>query len=368
MVGELQELGRRALFAAIAWAALSATAAPVETSAALPTTRDGTHDFDFHLGLWHTHIHRALDPFDPKTTSIELNGRLTVDKVWGGRAQIEQIEADGPQGHWQAMTLFIYNPQAHQWSQSYLNSKNPTLGNPLIGSFQGGRGELFSADTFKDRAILVRGSWSNITPNTCRYEEFYSDDGGGTWHQAFRADLTRDTQSAGTASSTAPASPAHDFDFDFGSWHTHSTRLVHPLTGDKNWMEMDGTTVVRTIWNGQANLAEYKAEGPAGTVELLSLRWYNPTTRQWSVDFATPGVGTLGIPAVGEFRNGRADFYDYEPINGHYVLVRFSIWGITPETAQSEQAFSADGGKTWEVNWINKYTRATAAPGAAPNR
>ena len=53
----------------------------------------------------------------------------------------------------------------------------------------------------------------------------------------------------------------------------------------------------------------------------------------------------------------RGDFYDQESINGKTILVRFSIWGITPDTAQSEQAFSDDGGKTWETNWVNKYTR-----------
>jgi hypothetical protein len=120
---------------------------------------------------------------------------------------------------------------------------------------------------------------------------------------------------------------------------------------------MDGVTVVRKVWGGRANLAEFKADGPAGHVELLSLRWYNPTARQWNLDFATPNVGTLGIPCVGEFDNGRGDFYDQEVINGRYVLIRFSIWAITPDTAQSEQAFSDDGGRTWEVNWINRYTR-----------
>lgn len=93
-------------------------------------------------------------------------------------------------------------------------------------------------------------------------------------------------------------------------------------------------------------------------VELMALRWFNPATHEWNIDFATPNVGTLGaVPGVGEFKNGRVDFYNYEPINGRSVLVRFSMWSITADTAQSEQAFSEDGGKTWEVNWINKYTR-----------
>jgi hypothetical protein len=149
----------------------------------------------------------------------------------------------------------------------------------------------------------------------------------------------------------------HDFDFDFGTWRTHSSRLLHPLTGSNEWKDMDGITVVKKIWDGRANIAEYKADGAAGHIELLSLRWYNPTAHQWNLDFATPNVGTLGIPGVGEFKNGRGDFYDQEDLNGKSILVRFSIWGMSADTAQSEQAFSDDGGSTWEVNWINKYTR-----------
>jgi len=159
----------------------------------------------------------------------------------------------------------------------------------------------------------------------------------------------------------------HDFDFDLGNWRTHSTRLLHPLTGSTTWADMDGVTVVRKVWDGRANLAEYKANGSAGQVQLISLRWYNPDAHQWNLDFATPNVGTLGIPNIGVFSNGRGDFYDQELYNGKTILIRFSIWGITHDTAQSEQAFSDDGGKTWEVNWINKYTRIGDAAIAGSN-
>jgi hypothetical protein len=149
----------------------------------------------------------------------------------------------------------------------------------------------------------------------------------------------------------------HDFDFDLGNWNTHSSRLLHPLTGSTTWVEMDGVTIVKPVWGGRANLAEFKANGSAGPIELLSLRWYDPASRQWYLDFATPNVGTLGIPNIGEFKNGRGDFYDQEIIDGKTILIRFSIWGITATTAQSEQAFSDDGGNTWETNWVNRYTR-----------
>ncbi len=156
--------------------------------------RDGQHDFDFNVGTWKTHIKRILDPLSGSTKSIELNGTVTVRKVWGGRAQLEEIEADGPNGHWEGMTLFLYNPQAHQWNQSFVNSKSGVLTPPLIGVFQDGRGELFASDTVNERSILVRAVWSDITPDSHHFEESYSTDGGKTWAAAFIANLTREKQ------------------------------------------------------------------------------------------------------------------------------------------------------------------------------
>ena len=167
------------------------------------------------------------------------------------------------------------------------------------------------------------------------------------------------------AASPAARDGSHDFDFDFGTWQTHSSRLMHPLSGANDWVDMDGVTVVTKVWSGRANLAEYRAAGPAGVVELMALRIYNPSTGQWSINFATPQVGTLSAsPGIGAFHDGRVDFYDQEEINGRAVLVRFSIWGVSANEARSEQAFSADGGKSWEVNWKTRYRRAPAGQDA----
>lgn len=333
--------------------------------------RDGQHDFDFNFGVWHTHIRRIVDPFDPSSGAIELNGTVSVRKVWGGKAQLEEIEADGPKGHWEGLSLFLYNPQSRQWSQTFVNSKSGVVeGTPLIGSFKDGRCELFGQDSFHDKSILVRGVWSDIAAGSHRYEEAYSRDGGTTWHHSFRADLTRMKDAEPDTSTTLGAPPvtdsasaegARDFDWDIGRWKIHMQRLSHPLTGSTSWFEMDGTTVNSKVWNGRANLAEVEADGPNGHLELLALRLYNPQTHEWTNNFATSGVGVLnaplGVAIAGEFRNGRADFYDQETFNGRAILVRFSIWPVSADAAQSEQAFSADGGKTWETNWINKYAR-----------
>jgi hypothetical protein len=154
-----------------------------------------------------------------------------------------------------------------------------------------------------------------------------------------------------------PRDGAHDFDFEFGAWKTHVLRLVHPLTGSKTWVEYEGTSVVRKVWNGRGNLLELEVDGPSGHIEGLSLRLYNPDSHQWSLNFSNSASGTLSQPTVGEFNNGRGEFFDQETLNGRAIFVRFIISDITANSAHFEQAFSDDGGKTWEVNWIATDTR-----------
>jgi hypothetical protein len=160
------------------------------------------------------------------------------------------------------------------------------------------------------------------------------------------------------ASKASPQRPSpqrdgqHDFDFEIGTWKTHLSRLLHPLTGSSTWVEYEGTTVVRKVWDGRANLVELKADGPAGHFEGLNLRLYNPQSHQWSLNFANSNSGTLSQPTIGEFKNGRGEFFDHETLNGRAIFVRFVISDITSNSCRFEQAFSDDGGKTWEVNWI----------------
>ena len=150
----------------------------------------------------------------------------------------------------------------------------------------------------------------------------------------------------------APRDGQHDFDFETGRWKTHLKRLLHPLTGSTAWVEYDGSTLVRKVWGGRANLVELEVDGPKGHIEALSLRLYNPDSHQWSLNFSNSASGTMGTPSIGEFKNGRGEFFDQETLEARAILVRFVISGITPALAHFEQSYSDDGGKTWEVNWI----------------
>jgi hypothetical protein len=171
------------------------------------------------------------------------------------------------------------------------------------------------------------------------------------------AQQNSDAVKAKAQETAAPRDGQHDFDFEIGTWKSHLSRRLHPLTGSNSWVEYEGTSVVRKIWNGRANLVELEVDGPAGHIEGLSLRLYNPQSRQWSLNYSNANGGTLSVPAIGEFKYGRGEFYDQEDLNGRAILVRFVISDITPNSCHFEQAFSDDGGKTWEVNWITTDTR-----------
>ncbi len=152
-----------------------------------------------------------------------------------------------------------------------------------------------------------------------------------------------------------------DFDFEIGTWKTRLSRRLRPLTGSNTWVDYEGTTVVRKVWDGRANLVELVADGPAGHFQGLSLRLYDPATRQWTLNFANAAGGPLAVPTVGEFRDGRGEFYSHETLNGRAILVRFVISDITPVSCRFEQSFSDDGGKSWELNWVAVDTRISDA-------
>ncbi len=149
----------------------------------------------------------------------------------------------------------------------------------------------------------------------------------------------------------------HDFDSHVGTWKTQLRRLQKPLSGSNTWLEYEGTSVVRKVWDGRANLVELEVDGPAGYIEGLSLRLYNPDSQQWSLNFSNSRGGTLSPPTIGAFQDGRGVFFNQDTLGPRAILVRFVITPLSPDQIRFEQAFSEDAGATWEVNWIATDTR-----------
>lgn len=156
-----------------------------------------------------------------------------------------------------------------------------------------------------------------------------------------------------------------DFDFSIGTWRTELSRLAEPLSGSEAWVEYEGTSIVRPVLGGRANLVELEVGGPTGRIEGMSLRLYNPVSRQWSLNYAGVSSGTMSEPVFGGFKDGRGEFYGQTTRNGRAVLVKFVITQEAEDAWRFEQSFSDDGGKTWEKNWIAIDTLISEREGAA---
>jgi hypothetical protein len=180
--------------------------------------------------------------------------------------------------------------------------------------------------------------------------------------------LAQQTPDAAKTTAATQRDGQHDFDFEIGSWKIHLKRLDGRLVGSTKWVEFDGTSVTRKVWDGRSQLEEFETDSPAGGhIEGLTLRLYDPQTHQWSLYWATSKSGAMGVPTIGEFKNGRGEFFDTEPSgpNGRAILCRFVWTNTNTDTPHFEQSFSEDGGKTWEVNWITDQTRVKDSPDKA---
>ena len=151
-------------------------------SEAAKSVKNTSHDFDFNDATWTTHITAGTSA---------MTGVVRVRKIWNGRALMEEIKAGNASTSFQGLTLFLYDPQAHQWSQTYADSSDGAFEPSAFGGFANGRGVLIGQGTQGGKAVLMRNVWSNIQPTTHDFEIDYSADAGVTWHPAFVAKLAR---------------------------------------------------------------------------------------------------------------------------------------------------------------------------------
>ncbi len=153
---------------------------------------------------------------------------------------------------------------------------------------------------------------------------------------------------------------ARDFDFFFGRWQVRHRRLKERLAGSREWIEFDGTSVAQPLLGGFGNVDDNVFAFDGLTVRGATLRTFDPATGQWSiwyVDSRAP-LGPLDPPVRGAFRDGVGTFFADDTFAGRPIKVRFTWSAVSPATPHWEQAFSADGGATWETNWAMDFRRA----------
>ena len=155
---------------------------------------------------------------------------------------------------------------------------------------------------------------------------------------------------------------ARDFNFWMGSWNVRNRYLRKRLQGSEDWIEFDARVVARPLLDGLGNEDEFRTDHEGGFIGM-SFRFFDPTTKKWSIYWAdTRRSGLLDPPVIGSFDGDEGVFEGADSFDGKPILVRFTWSGVTTPTPRWEQAFSADGGGTWETNWVMEFTRA-GAPG-----
>lgn len=164
------------------------------TSVLAAPQRDGSHDFDFLISDWKAHVRRLPDRLVGSNTWIEYDGISNHKKILDSNANFEEFDVRNPEKNLRikAQTLRLYNPESHQWSIYLVDVDKGTLGlPPVLGQFNGNKGEFYDQEDWKGRAIFVRYVWLNISPKSARMEQSFSPDGGKTWEVNWICDLSR---------------------------------------------------------------------------------------------------------------------------------------------------------------------------------
>jgi hypothetical protein len=165
------------------------------------------------------------------------------------------------------------------------------------------------------------------------------------------------TTSAGGAAGPPRTSPSgsgeHAFDWEIGTWRSSVQVLADPLSDTPDeWLSFRGTSVVKRLLDHRANVVEFDVSGPAGRIQALNFRLYESGADRWSSTFANLRDGLITPSVFGTFDDGVGTFFGQDQLDGRPIDVRFVITREGPDKARFEQAFSDDGGKTWETNWI----------------
>jgi hypothetical protein len=152
-----------------------------------------------------------------------------------------------------------------------------------------------------------------------------------------------------------------DFDFWIGEWDVHNRRLRERLAGSDEWDEFEATSVAWKILDGLGNADEFRTDYDGGFTGM-SFRFFDPKTKQWSIYWAdSRRAGLLDPPVIGSFSGGTGVFEGDDTFDGRPIRVRFTWSRVDTPTPRWEQAFSEDGGNTWETNWVNDFTRSGTA-------
>jgi hypothetical protein len=311
----------------------------------------GKHGFDFLDGEWRAR-HRKISGTRHEWVSFE--GTVSHRALMAGTANIEEYVLNSPDGAYRALNLRAYDQKTDTWSIWWLDQRYPDgpIGPPVQGRFANGIGTFYAEYEQNGKQMRMRYIWSDITPQSARWQRAISADQGKTWESTWFIDLER---SRNAAPHTGPPKRS-EFAFLDGEW-----RVLHRYLRAKHsqdWVEASGTVSHHEYHDGWANVEDYVIERPGGRNHAVALRSFNPKDGQWSIWWLDGrDATTIEAPMKGRFVNGIGTFDGITMLEGKPTSVRFT-WSET-ETASPrwEQSYSYDEGRTWEKVWIMQFRR-----------
>lgn len=315
---------------------------------------DHSRDWAWLEGNWKVWHRRLRTRLARSNEWDEFAGKSALWLTMGGLGTIDDNVLELPDGTYRALGIRAFDPASDKWSIWWLDGRNPTrIDPPVMGGFEGDSGLFTGRDTFNDRPITVRFRWHEIHGPRPHWDQAFSTDGGKRWEVNWQNAFTRTH-----ATPTPFEASSSDFDFLVGRWIVRHRRLKERLVGSADWEEFGGTFVNWPVLGGRGNVGDNMFERSAGVHRGVGFRSFDASTGRWSswwLDGRNPGA--IAAPLVGGFKGGVGSFLGKDMHSGRPVKIR-ALWShITPSSARWEQALSANGGASWETNWISEFTR-----------
>ena len=315
-------------------------------------------DWNWLVGNWDVTHRRLRERLVGNNDRQDFGGRSALWLALGGLGTIDDNIVDLPGGSYRGLTVRTFDPATDRWAIWWIDGRNPsTIDPPVGGRFRSGEGVFTGHFIVRDRPVFARFRWHDISSNRPNWDQAFSIDDGRSWEINWRNWFTRTS----VQPSTLPLLPgvSDDFAFLHGRGNVHHRKLRRWLVDAHDWDEFGGTFSNRPVLGGAGNFGDNVMFHPAGTMRGIGLRTYDPVARQWLswwIDDRTPH--DIAAPLRGGFTDGVGTFLARDTLDRRPILARATWSRITPRTARWEQAFSADSGATWEVNWTSDYVRA----------
>jgi len=338
--------------------ALLAACGTAPLAIASPSARE--RDWTWLLGNWDVWHSRLKDRLVGSTEWQEFAGKSALWLTLGGLGTIDDNSLDLPAGVYRGLGIRAYDPKAASWAIWWVDGRNPErIDPPVRGNFHADEGEFIGTDTYKGTAVTVRFRWHEIHGKRPWWDQAFSTDGGRNWEINWRNYFTRTRATAIELPRIENDSPeARAWDFLRGNWKVRNRRLRARFANSTDWDEFDSTLRNWQVLGGRGNVGDNWFGGPKDPYRGVSVRAYNVERKEW-LSWWLDGrdAANISAPGRGQFIDGNAALIGDDVFSGKPIKVR-SLWSRTStDSPHWEQAASADGGTTWETNWVADFRR-----------